>query len=88
LLGYAGVVIAEFIEVYAEFGDREVKGRMVACDGVCVYRGDGRWDLRFGVSRPEGFWGHCIMYLVWWKWWAGAGMLLSACALANYLVAS
>ena len=89
-MSYACVVVAELTEVYAGFGDREVKVRTVACDGVCVYRGGrgGRLGLRFGISRTEGLCCRCIMCVVWWKWWMGIGMLLAVCALGSDLVAS
>ena len=38
-MGYPCVVVAELVEVYGEFGDREDEGRMIARCGVCVYSG-------------------------------------------------
>ena len=88
MLGYAGVVISESIEVYEGFGDREWKGRMVACGGVFVSRGG--WEmgsLICGISARRALWSlYSVLSL--WKWWAGARMLLSVCALASDLVAS
>ena len=50
--------------------------------------GSGVRGLRFGVSRPEGLCGRCFLCVGWWKWWSGAGVLLTVCALASGLVAS
>ena len=50
MLGYPCVVVAELLDVYEGFGDREDKGRMVARGGVCVYKegvGDGVFDLGY-----------------------------------------
>ena len=49
-MDYACVVVAELVEVYEGFGDREVKGsRMVACGGVCVYI-RGEWEIEYAHS--------------------------------------
>jgi hypothetical protein len=50
LLGYPCVIVAELVEVYEGFGNRQVNRRMVARDGVCVYirgMGDGVSDLGY-----------------------------------------
>ena len=65
MLGYAGVVIAELIEVYERFGDRKVKGRMVVCSGICVYRGG--WKIGspiWGISARRALWSLCYVLSV------------------------
>ena len=82
MLGCACIVVAELVEVYEGFGDREVKGRMVACGGVCVYRGavgDGISDL--GFSARMALWSlyfvRSVVEVVGGNWGASIGMRIS-----------
>ena len=82
MLGYAGVVIAELIEVYEGFGIREVKGRMVACGGVCAYRGG--WEMGspiWGISARMALWSLyyvlSVVEVVGGSWDASVGLRVS-----------
>jgi hypothetical protein len=83
LLGYARVVVAELVEVYNKgFGDREVKGRMVACGGVCVYSGGGgTGSLIWGISARRALWSlsfvRNVVEVVGGSWGASDGKRIS-----------
>jgi hypothetical protein len=63
-MGYTRVVISELVEVYEWVGDRELKGRMVACGGICVYKGGEMKSSISGISGRRALWSLYSMHIV------------------------